>query len=495
MVCDCWKNLSSEKKSFYIFLAAHLVIWTLVSMIRVVMPTDALEGVYWGSLHDFGTPKHPPLAGWLTYLAYIPFKKDFCVYLMSQTFILFGFIYIYRLAKNFLDDNKAMLSVILLEGCWCYSYITGYYGFNPDVILLFMLPAITFYFYNCVTKDKSTDWIKLGILVGFAFLNKYQTALIILPMLIWAMWFKRDIFKNVYFYIAVQLAFLIFLPHLFWLVEHDFYPVLYFNSELSSSGWLNHITAPLMFLLMQIVVISGTLLIYTIMKLKFKSPFKFVENYDKQQFWFLLLIGFVPLIVHLLMGIFDGGTMRPRWGYEFWFLIGIMLFYFIPTEITQKEFKFTLKSAYVVMLLIFLSLGTLLSVEKNYRSRYPVATVFNDLRSIWNSQFNTEWKYVGGYLEWSLPITIYGETHPMTLLDNHGYPDPWISQNLLRASGAIIIDRTPEGATYYTELSCPYYPEDEIKPVEYKLTVHNALGMPREYTVYYVIVPPMSNWR
>ena len=32
-----------------------------------------------------------------------------------------------------------------------------------------------------------------------------------------------------------------------------------------------------------------------------------------------------------------------------------------------------------------------------------------------------------------------------------------------------------------------------IEPIEYKLTVHNAFRMPREYTVYYVIVPPMND--
>ena len=120
-----FKNLTSEKKMFYIFLAAHLIVWSCIGLIRTVMPTDTLEGIYWGSLHDFGTPKHPPLAGWLTYLAYIPFKLDFCTYLLSQAFILGGFIFIYKIARKFLDEQKSMLSVIVLEGCWVYSYITG----------------------------------------------------------------------------------------------------------------------------------------------------------------------------------------------------------------------------------------------------------------------------------------------------------------------------------------------------------------------------------
>jgi len=487
------KNMKEENKIFYTFLAIHLLVWTLIGMIRTVLPTDSLEGIYWGSLHDFGTPKHPPLAGWITYLAYIPFKSDFCVYFISQLFICLGFVYIYRLAKYFVDENKAMLSVILLEGCWCYSYITGYYGFNPDVILLFTLPAIAFYFYNCMKTNKNSDWIKLGLIVGFSFLNKYQTGLVILPMAIWALMFKRDVFKNIFFYIAVILAFCIFLPHLLWLIKYDFYPLLYFEGELSSPSWFNHILAPTKFFLMQIVAILGSLLIFLAYKLKFKFPFALEKNYDAKKLWFLLLLGFGPLVIHLIMGLIEGGTMRPRWGYEFWFMLGIMLFYFFPSKTDKEEFLFITKGAYILMGIVFLSLGTLLTVEKNYRSRYPVAPVFQDFKNIWAQKYDTPIKYVGGYLEWSLPITIYGDTHPACLLDNHGYKDPWIMEEDLKAAGALIIDRDVDGVIGYAKLSCTYLPEDyKIEPQEYKFFVHNALGMPREYTTHYFICPPMK---
>ena len=169
-------GVKAEKRAFYIFLAVHFMVWSCIGLIRTVLPTDALEGIYWGSFMDFGTPKHPPLFGWLAYLTYIPFKCDYIVYFVSQLFVTLGFIYIYRLAKYFLDENKAILSVVILEGCWAYSYITGYYGFNPDVIILFTLPAISYYFCRCTDENKGIDWLKLGLLVGFSFLNKYQTA-------------------------------------------------------------------------------------------------------------------------------------------------------------------------------------------------------------------------------------------------------------------------------------------------------------------------------
>ena len=487
------KNLSSEKKSFYIFLLVHLIVWSSIGLIRTVMPTDALEGIYWGSFLDFGTPKHPPLFGWLAYFIYLPSKSDFIIYFISQIFVILGFIYIYRLAKNFLDENKAMLSVIILEGCWCYSYITGYYGFNPDVIMLFTLPAISFYFYKCMYDNKNIDWIKLGILVGISFLNKYQTALIIIPMFIWACLFKREIFKNKYFYIAIGLAFLIFLPHILWLVRYDFFPFLYFEGELTAKSWLNHITAPLFFALMQVSVVAGVIAIYTSLKIRQKSSYKICPEYDKNHTWFLLLLGLTSFVIHMAMGFIEGGTMRPRWGYEFWFLTGIMLFYFFPCEIDKKAFKFTVKCSYIVMAIIFLALGTLLSIEKNYRSRYPVSNVFTDLKSYWNKEYDTPLKYMGGYIEWTLPLAIYGDTHPKILLDTYGYPDPWTNYDDMKKSGVMIIDRTITKVTKQALHSVPYFkPKNKIEPIEYKFTVKNALNKPREYTIYYFIIPPQK---
>ena len=91
------KEMSFENKAFCLFLCVHLLVWSMIGLIRTVLPTDALEGIYWGSLHDFGTPKHPPFAGWVTYWIYSIFKTDYSVYFVSQAFIVGGFYYIYKL--------------------------------------------------------------------------------------------------------------------------------------------------------------------------------------------------------------------------------------------------------------------------------------------------------------------------------------------------------------------------------------------------------------
>ena len=119
--------------------------------------------------------------------------------------------------------------------------------------------------------------------------------------------------------------------------------------------------------------------------------------------------------------------------------------------------------------------------------------IYGDMQKFWSEKYDTPLKYVGGYIEWTLPLTIYGESHPDCILDTFGYKNPWIDSDDLKNSGIFILDRTEGQVINQTKKSCPYLPEDyNIEPIEYKFTVKNALNMPREYTIYYHIVPPMN---
>lgn len=487
-------KFTSEQKKFILFIVINLIVWPILGMIRVVLPTDSLEGIFWGSLHDFGTPKHPPLAAWLTYIVYSVFKSDYSIYALCTVFIVTGFVYIYKLGKFFLDEKMAMLSAIILEGCWAYTYVISYYGFNPDVVLLCFLPMLTYYAYKAVNGNNRSDWLKLGIITGLSFLDKYQTILVIFPLFIWALAFKREIFKNIYFYLAIFISFLIFLPHLIWLFHYDFFPLLYFEDEMSNATLEDHIWGVLAFFSMQVTAILGTLVFFFVLKRTQKSEIKIKLSWDEKSS-FLILIGFTPLIIHLVMGMVMGGTMRPRWGYEFLFLTGIMLFYFLPPkEITKENFNLILKLSYIAMFVIGFAMTALLGIEKNYRSRYPVSTIYNDLTAAWSSQFNSPLKYLGGYIEWTLPLTIYAPTHPTCILDTNGYKNPWIDEEDLKKSGLIVIDRNDWEVKQDLFKACPYLDKDyPVEPTEYRFKVKNALNQEREYLIYYLIVPPMND--
>lgn len=486
-------DLDKCKKNFLIFLLIHLLVWSCIGLIRSVLPTDSLEGIYWGSLFDFGSPKHPPLAAWISVGVYSLFKTDFSIYLLSQLFIFIGFIYIYKLAEYFLDTQKAMLSVIILEGCWVYSYITGYYGFNPDVVLLLTLPAITFYFYKSVNNNKLSDWCLFGFFTGISFMDKYQTGFVIIAMIIWTLIYKRNLFRNKYLYLSIIIAFLIFLPHIAWLYKYDFFPLLYYKSKLAIIQWYHHILSPLKFFFMQFIILIGTLIAFIVYVFKNRLTLK-IPSLTDSKFGYLLIVTLTPLAIHLLLGLYSASNMRPQWNYVFLYLSGILLFYLVPKEISKQDFKFFLKCSYTFMLIIFIAFSTMLIIEKNYRSRYPVNDVARDFNNIWAKEYSTPLKYIGGFHELTFPISIYAKNHPINIMDTFGYKNIWINENDLKKSGAFIFSRNFDEIFTYTKSCCPYLPEDfKIEPKEYKFVVHNVLNIPREYIMYYFIVPPISS--
>ena len=88
---------------------------------------------------------------------------------------------------------------------------------------------------------------------------------------------------------------------------------------------------------------------------------------------------------------------------------------------------------------------------------------------------------------------IYGEPHPVNIMDTFGYKNIWIDGDDLERHGALIISRHADEVETFARQACPYLSVyDVIVPQEYRFTVRNALNMPREYTIYYYIVPPLS---
>lgn len=491
------ENKGNLNKIFIIFLVLHVIIWSILPFIRDLLPTDALESIYWGGLFDFGTHKHPPLVGWMAYGFYnLLGKTDFSIYLLGQLCVLAGFIYLYKLGKFFLTETQAILAVMILEGCHVYSYMTIFDGFSPNFILFWFFPAIAYYFYKCLNENNLKNWCFLGIFVGLSFLAKYQTIMLILPMLIYSFAISkgRKIYKKFGFYLSIIIAFLIFLPHLLWLYKYDFFSFLYFKEceeryAQTYSGFLKYLEAPFMFLLAQTMAIIGTVIIFLATRLHFKMPFIINQNKTLEDSAFLILLGICPVLFQALPGLLTGAQVHGTWGYPMVYMIGILLFYFFPINIDTKISKYIIKWVYAAMIIIFIVMTVLFAVEKNFRSRYPYKTISRDMKAIFHDSTGKNLKYIGGYIEYALPISIYDSSRPKMILDTYGHTNPWVTLEEIKKNGAIIMTRHEDMLNESLKKLVPFENKN-LKPLEYNYKIYNKLGKEREYTIYYAIIQP-----
>ena len=102
---------------FYIFVIAHLVLWTLTpSITNHNLPLDTIEALAWGSNLDWGFNKHPPMSAFFSELFFQMFgSKDWAYYLLSQIFVSIAFYFVFKFALEiFADMRLSLISVLLL---------------------------------------------------------------------------------------------------------------------------------------------------------------------------------------------------------------------------------------------------------------------------------------------------------------------------------------------------------------------------------------------
>jgi 4-amino-4-deoxy-L-arabinose transferase-like glycosyltransferase len=223
------------------------------------LPLDVIEALAWGTNLDWGWDKHPPLSIFFPEIFYQLFgNQDWAYYLLSQIFIVFSFVIIFKLAKEFLkNETYALLSVFLLEGIYFYNFTTP--EFNVNVCQIPFWSLTVYYSWQCFKNDKIHNWLLFGLFAGLGVLSKYLFIYLLISV---SLFFIYHLKKNKKFNIKYLIPLLVFLlvlsPHLKWLIDSDYKTIAYGLKRTSLEGgtFFNHFIYPLKFILKQI----GTLL-------------------------------------------------------------------------------------------------------------------------------------------------------------------------------------------------------------------------------------------
>ena len=127
-------NKRNINNIFYIFVATHLILWTVVPTItNPNLPLDTIEALAWGSNLDWGFNKHPPLSAFFPEVFFQIFgPQDWAYYFLSQIFVVTSFFIIFKLSQEILNDGTlSLLSVFIIEGIYFYNFTTiKVYPFN-----------------------------------------------------------------------------------------------------------------------------------------------------------------------------------------------------------------------------------------------------------------------------------------------------------------------------------------------------------------------------
>ena len=390
---------SQINKFFVIFLCVHALVWTLVpTLTNSNLPLDTIETLAWASDFQWGYIKHPPLSAWFPGLVFKIFSnKDWLYYLLSQIFVVFSFIIVWKFSEDFFQNPLyRLISILLLEGIYFYNFTTP--EFNVNICQLPFWALTVFYSWQGVKQNKYSHWIFFGIFSALGILTKYIFVYLLISLVIFFIYiFLKSKKFNFKYLIVIASFFIIFFPHLLWLINNNFISFKYAldRTNLENSILFLHIFNPIQFLIKQF----GILIPFFMMLLSIIPVFGTKINLKDKKFVFLLTINILPIILLILTSFITGAKIRTMWMTPFYLFIGVIFVYIFQDKIKLERLKY-----FFVTFLIFFILSPSIYyfstvTNKNKRTNYPGKEIARFVQTKWDNTFSNKIEIVFGN-EW-----------------------------------------------------------------------------------------------
>ena len=389
---------------FFIFLVSHLIIWTIVpTLTNNNLPLDTIEALAWGSNLDWGFNKHPPMSAFFSEVFYQIFgAQDWAFYLLSQTFVLIAFYYVFRFASEILEQIElGLISTLLLSSIYFYNFTTP--EFNVNVCQLPFWSLVVYYSWRIydLKEIKFLDCLLVGVFAAVGFLSKYLFIYLLISislLFIYLICFKKNKKFNFKYLIILEVFLVLLVPHFIWLYNNDFITIFYGlqRSGLEENDIFNHIKYPLVFFLKQIgILIPFFFLIFLLTK---KLKFKF--NLKDKKFLFLVFVNLVPIVLIFFTSTFLGLKVRTMWMTPFYLFSGVFIVYLLRSQINLKKINSFIAG---FLFLFFLSpiIYSYVSISQlDKRTDYPGKEIAAKVQITWDQDFDKDIEFVTGN-EWN----------------------------------------------------------------------------------------------
>ena len=469
---------------FWSFVALHLVLWTwLTDISSPNAPLDVIEGYAWGREWLLGTYKHPPMQAWiLEIMATLTGRASVAHFLASQLSVVIAFWAVWQTGRRIMGEAQALIGVLLLEGVIYYNFTSP--EFNPNVLQLCFWALAGWSFHRAVRDNRLIDWILLGVWAAGGMYTKYSTALLlgVFVVLVIARPEARRCLKKPGPYLAVGVALLLFLPHVMWLMQHDFLPITYVKDRLQvnepATRYLKHppeffptfLLSPIVFIVAQILaLLPACILFLALDKAPRGAHFKKIDNFDRT---FLFSITFVPMILTLAMAIGYGFKIHDMWGAPFFNFVGLWAVAKFYPEGARMRPRFFITWAIIFFAgLLGCAGNNLLSpyiTLKPMRVHFAGKAMSRQIEEVWHERFHRPLKYAIGNTWGAGNIAYYARERPHLFINADPEISTWIDEADVKKEGGVIvwcIDNCVSGnVNRMPEFVPKKYPQAEIQP-------------------------------
>ena len=431
--------MQKSTKSLFCLMLYCFILFSFIPLLRLSLPMDTQEAIVWGKYCLWGTTKHPPFSGWLAYDFYkLLGSWDGAMYILSQLCTACGIFYIYKLARCFFDENKATMAAMLQFGIIYYHFSA--IEFNVNVLSVALWPMCAYYFWKAYTKNKLSDWLLFGVMVGINLLNKYVSVLLFGSLAIFVFADKGvwRLLKNIKVYVAFAIAVAVVAPHLWWMYQTDFETLNYFASRSGNgaAAWWGHLVYPLKFIFAQILFAAVMLITYFAFYLKNEKE-KRSENLNEKLF--IAITALAPICLFALSSVISGNSLKSMWGFPCLFMWGIALTYFYPlvfSDNLQKKLS-TVMCVWVSLFAVGYTAQCLLTTSPRFTT--DVKSFSAQMEQEWQKHTNKPLEYVASDVWYADMVALYGSHEIKPMIWMKPKSNPWFDADDFEKKGALII--------------------------------------------------------
>ena len=163
------------------------------------------------SFHD-----HPPLVFLTQYVFMQVFGEHVWAFRLPSALLGIASVYVLYLVGRRLYGKRAGLAAAAVLGFTLNSVYISRVGMQEAYVIFFALLAL-YAFLRALERRRWFLWV--GVALGLGLLAKYTAAFIVPALLLYALLFRRDVFRMRQFWIGAGFALLLFLPVIFYNVQ------------------------------------------------------------------------------------------------------------------------------------------------------------------------------------------------------------------------------------------------------------------------------------
>ncbi len=313
--------LARQQKNSTKAVKYFLLIWAIVNFLQSYFtelhPDEAYYWIY-SKFLDWGYFDHPPMVALFIRAGDALFHNELSLRLLTVFSSTFSFWILWKILQKYQVEAKWF---VLIVSSISIFHIFGFTT-TPDAPLFFFGTLFYYFYQQYLEKDTPATAVLLSLSLAGALYSKYHAVLLVVFTLI----ANPKLLSRKSFWMIAALTLMLFLPHVFWQINHDFPSIKYHLKEREADHYQFQFTYS--FIIGQIFMagpLVGWFWFYRISKFRTTDVFTrtLLFNFVGTIVFFLLntlkvavqphwtLIGFLPMVMLVLISV--SHQPKPKW--------------------------------------------------------------------------------------------------------------------------------------------------------------------------------------